>query len=224
MAVDCRYLLRDSFEYTREALRAGWKRWLILFGMYLIFPLFKGYTLHIYRGDRPAPEPGDWGRMFIDGILVCSILILYLIPVAIAGGIGIVAIGPIIPASITDLGPQELSAFIALFGTVLLVVMVLALVLSLLSTIGIVRFARTDRFSEAFRIPVILAHIRGIGWSDYLIALTVLWLVSLVYYAISWILGMVPVMGGILALFTAPAWGIYSVRFITGIYESGDSP
>ncbi len=47
-------LVHDSFAYTREALWERWVRWFHLFIAYLIFPVFMGYTLRIYRGDDPV--------------------------------------------------------------------------------------------------------------------------------------------------------------------------
>ena len=56
---------------------AGWS----LSGACIIFPLILGYIVRIYRGEKPAPEPGEWATLFIDGLKLLVVHIVYWAPV-----------------------------------------------------------------------------------------------------------------------------------------------
>ncbi len=76
-------MLSDSFEYTKEALVGQWTRWLILLVGTIIFPILLGYTLLVYRGERTPPDPQDWVAVFVDGIKLFIVQLVYAIPVII---------------------------------------------------------------------------------------------------------------------------------------------
>jgi hypothetical protein len=220
--MDYNFIVSESFEYTKDALWEKWGRWTVLLAASILFPVFMGYSLRIYRGESPAPEPENWGRLFIDGIRLCIILLVYQLPIIIATIIAGFFLFPFVVRFIHDVNPLSISAFVAVFGSALLIILILSLVIYVILTIGIVRFARMDRIVEAFSIREILRHIQKIGWGDYILALTVLWIFSLLYYGTSYIVGLIPFIGWIFALFLMPVWGIYSVRFITHIYDVGE--
>ena len=58
-------MLDDSFAYAKDGVWEKWTRWLLLIVSMIIFPLILGYIVRIYRGERPAPEPGEWGRSLL---------------------------------------------------------------------------------------------------------------------------------------------------------------
>jgi hypothetical protein len=214
-------LVHNSFAYTREALWERWVRWFHLFIAYLIFPVFMGYTLRIYRGDDPAPDLRDWISLFIDGVKLFFVGVVYMLPVLVLLFAAILLSIPLFAGIFAELSLRSLMALIAVAGTELLVILIVWLGLMLLSTIGVVRFARTGRMGEAFRLGAILDDIRAIGWGNYLLALTILWIIALVFHACVAAVQSVPVAGWVVGLFLMPAWGIYSVRFIAVMYEQG---
>jgi hypothetical protein len=214
-------LVQDSFAYTRDALWERWVRWFQLFLAYIIFPVFMGYTVRIYRGDDPAPEVRDWIALFIDGVKVFVIGLAYMIPVLVLLAAAIILSLPFFAEIFTDFSLQSFLALIAVAGTELLVILIVWLVLMLASTIGVVRFAHTGRMGEAFRAKAILDDIRAIGWGNYLMALTILWILSMIFHAGVVLVQSVPLAGWLVGLFLMPAWGIYSVRFIAAMYERG---
>ena len=221
-------MLGDAYAYTVDALWGKWVRWLLLFVSCIIFPLILGYTMEIYRGKRPAPEPDDWAKLFIDGLKLFVAGLIYAIPViivfAVFGGFALLSLissaavsgNPDIVAS----NPELLAGSLALFLVGLLIAVVLGIVISLVSTIGMVRLARMDSIGEAFNFSAILATIGRIGWSNYIVALIVLWIVGVAFGIVTSILGAIPFLGWLLVLLVVPAIVVFQARYITRIYES----
>jgi hypothetical protein len=217
-------MLGDAFEYTREGFWGRWWRWVLLVVSYIIFPLLLGYGIRIYRGIEPAPEPEDWVRMFIDGLLLFIIGIIYAIPVIlillIFGGAAITAF----IAGGEDPSAGLIATGIASLTLGILLAVIVGILVSLIATIGVIRFARREAFTEAFNFSAILEHIGRIGWFDYIIALVILWVVGLVYAIVAGIIGAIPVIGWLIVLFIAPAWSVFQFRYMTLIYESAMAP
>ncbi|MDG6256168.1 MAG: DUF4013 domain-containing protein [Methanomicrobiaceae archaeon] len=210
-------MLGDSFEYTREGLMGKWKKWLLLIICYIIFPLIGGYVVRIYKGARPAPEVDDWVGMFIDGIKLLIIGFVYALPVLLVGAVLIG--GSVLAFSTGDSAANVAGVGMLLLG--LLVVFILAILISLIATLGMVRFARKDSMGEAFNFGAIMETIGNIGWVEYIIALIVLWIVMLVVQFILGFFMSIPLIGWIIGLFIGPALAIFSARYMTILYESG---
>ena len=81
--VDSGRILEKSIRYAQEGLAGKWDRWLLLIISCIIFPLYLGYMIRIYRGANPAPQPETWGCMFLDGIKLIIVYLVYIIPVLI---------------------------------------------------------------------------------------------------------------------------------------------
>ncbi|MEN6342056.1 MAG: DUF4013 domain-containing protein [Methanospirillum sp.] len=210
-------MLRDAFEYMKEALVDKWMRWLILLVGTIIFPIILGYTLRIYRGERTPPDPQDWIGVFIDGIKLFVVELVYAIPVII---VGVVFFG----GAVALMASGSNAATAAGIGTMLIgipVLLVVILLVAIFATMGAVRFARTDSFGEAFNISAILAHIGRIGWGSYILALIVL---MIVLSAISFILGLIPILGWLISLLIGPGISIFAARYITLLYDSAPAP
>jgi len=199
----------DSFEYTKEAFIGKWVRWIVLIICSIIFPLIMGYSLDVMRGTKPAPEPGNWVKTFIDGILYLIISIIYMIPVIILGFIFIL---PAFMMMMTD--PM---GAVAIGGIGLIVTLIVAIIIGLIASIAIVRFAREGKFGEAFNFSEIIGKIKSIGWLNLFVMLLVLEIVLGVIY---FILGMIPVIGWLLIFILMPAFTVFAARYICLIYDS----
>jgi hypothetical protein len=101
---------------------------------------------------------------------------------------------------------------------------IVAIIISLVSAIGMIRFAQKDSVGQAFAFGAILEHIGKIGWGSYIIALIVLWIVGIVFSVITTILSAIPIIGWLIMLFLYPAWTIFAARYMTLIYESAPAP
>ena len=213
----------DSFEYAKEGLAGKWMKWLLLLISCIIFPLIMGYMMRIYRGANPSPEPDDWGTMFIDGIKLFVVAIIYALPViileiAIIGSAGLALfIGGGNPAA-------NPGAFMGLLGAVIvgvIILLVVAFIVGLISTIAQVRFARTGSFGEAFNFGEILAHIGRIGWMNYIIALIIMFVIVGIVEVVCMA---IPFIGFVLLLILLPGIILFSSRYITLVYDSAGTP
>jgi hypothetical protein len=89
----------------------------------------------------------------------------------------------------------------------------------LITTTAGVRFARTNNFTEAFNFREIISHIGRIGWMDYIVALLMMLIVLCIMIIICLL---VPYLGMILLLVLLPFMGLFSSRYVTLLYDSGN--
>ncbi len=218
-------MLSDSYEYTKEAFWGKWGRWLILLVSTIIFPLIYGYTVRIMRGTTPAPETDNLVRMFIEGIVLFVIYIVYAIPVYLVAFIGMLLY--FVPVAVTS-GPASTmqsdpgtSVGLIVVAVLAIVILILAIVLGLIANFAGVRYARTGRFGEAFNVRAITRHIGEVGWLSYFVALIV---VGLIVGVIEVLLLFIPLLGVILLVLLMPAFIVFTVRYITLIYDSAPAP
>ena len=217
--------LSDSFDYTKEALWGRWVRWLLLLIASILFPFIYGYSLRVMSGAKPAPEPQGWIGLFIDGIKLIIVSLVYTIPVFLLAAVSFLAY--LVPVSSTTtpgtgpapgLGP-EFGIVVVLAILVLFVVAII--VCSILATFGSVRLARTGRLGEAFRFGTLFAHIGRVGWLNVFIAFLVLIVVITV---VELILMLIPIIGPIALFLLMPAFVIFASRYIALVYESAPAP
>jgi hypothetical protein len=209
-------MLGDSFAYAKDAIVGKWMQWLLLViaTILLCLPLL-GYTLKVYRGEKPAPEVTEWGTLFIDGIKYLIVGLIYAIPFLI---VFFVTIG----AGIIALASNPASVMGAIGGMLfgLIVLVIIGILTMIFSTIGIIRFARTGSMGEAFNFKEISATIAKIGWVSYIIALVVLMVVMVVIEIIISILGMIPVLGIIINIVLIAPVMLFEARYLCQVYDA----
>jgi len=163
------------------------------------------------RGGDPPRYPGcartqNYGRLFIDGIRLFIVNLVYSIPIII---VSVTVFG----ASIL-LGSGQDPASAGSIVTVApgsLLVLVLAVLVSLFELVGAVRLAGTGSMGEAFHLSAIREQIGRIGWGAFVIALVVL---TVVLTVVAVVLGIIPILGWILLPVMAPAFAIFSARYV----------
>ena len=211
--------LGESFEYAKEALVGKWVRWILL-AIISIIPVVNfiasGYIVRVLRGIKPAPELEDYVQLFIDGLLYFIIMFIWMIPVIIVtmlffGGALIAMISGSDALAIAGAGAMLIGI------PVVFVVMILCL---LFAYIGIVRFARMEKFGEAFAFGAIKDKIGEIGWGNYVISLVVLIVAMWIISFIVGILAMIPILGWILLIASIPFLYIFMFRYICNLYDS----
>lgn len=218
--------LNESFDYTKEALWGRWVRWLLLLIASILFPFIYGYSVRVMSGTKPAPEPEGWIGLFIDGIKVIIISLVYTIPVYVLAAVSLLAYFVPVSSTTTPAGTSpggllspELGIVVVLAILVLFIVAII--VCGILATFGVARFARTGRMGDAFRIGVLRDHIGRVGWLDVFIALVVL---TVVFAIAEFVLMFIPVIGWFLLFLLTPAFVIFASRYIALVYESAPAP
>jgi hypothetical protein len=239
-------MLDDSYAYAKEGVWEKWSRWLLLILSMLIFPFILGYMVRIYRGEKPAPEPGDWWALFADGLKLLVVQVVYLAPVIL---LVILAFIPLISTLVTsgvfsqefssmsdsqlerwlDSHPELIAELLFTGGFMVILLMaaiILAIIITLFSFIGIVRFARTRSISEAFNFSAILAHIGRIGWINYIIALITISIIGYIFSMILNFFSFIPVVGIFIELLVMGILYVpfiqFSARFSALVYNAGE--
>ena len=235
-------MLDDSFSYAKEGVWGKWKHWLLLMASLIIFPLILGYIVRIYRGEKPAPELERWGTLFIDGLKLLVVNLLYALPIIL---LAIAAFLPLLStfissgafsvnfAAMSDTQaeqwmtshPEILSA-IGTMIILLLIAVIVAIVISIFSFIGSVRFARTGKIGEGFNFPEILAQIGRIGWLTYIAALIIIGVIGVIFWLLLHIFSVIPVIGEfvflIVAIVAYPLFVLFVSRYAALVYECGE--
>lgn len=223
-------MLGDSVEYAREAVWGKWTRWVLLIVSSIIFPLILGYVMEIYRGTRPAPELEHWGKLFIDGLKMIAAWIIYMLPViavllAFGGWAFFSAMQQAAMSGDPDYfasNPELIMPLIGTFLVGLFIALVLAIIISIIANIGIIRMARKERFGEAFNFSGIFGTIGKIGWGSYILALIVLFFVMVVFVFILALIMGIPYIGWLIYLVLLPPISIFQARYLAQIYNEGE--
>ncbi|OPY37253.1 MAG: hypothetical protein A4E34_00047 [Methanoregula sp. PtaU1.Bin006] len=239
-------MLDDSFAYAKEGIWEKWSRWLLLIISMIIFPLILGYIVRIYRGTKPAPELEGWGSMFIDGLKLLVVHIVYWAPVIL---LVILAFIPLVSALITsgalfedfssmsdsqserwfDSHPELISDLLMAGGFMVILMIIacfLAIIITIFSFLGVVRFSRSGSIGEAFNFSAILAHIARIGWFSYILALMIITIIGYIFSMILNIFSFIPVIGDFVQLFVMiilyVPFILFSSRFSCLVYDAGE--
>jgi hypothetical protein len=233
-------MIHDAFAFTKEGIFSRTDRWLrlILAIICLGIPL-NGYVMRIYRGTQPAPDVDNWGTLFVDGLKLIVVGLVYAIPIIILwmfiyAGI----IMTLISGDFTRMGPEMISGWTP--NIFLLALMyVFEIIIAIIVPVASIRFARTSSFSEAFNISAITGYIGKIGWLNYILALIVgalvvgipVCIVIFGFIAIAgvslFVLGAsnVAILGWIIALVLVlliilPLFSVFQARYLTRVYDS----
>jgi hypothetical protein len=186
-----------------------------------------GYMMRIYRGVDPAPELNEWGSMFIDGIKLFIVEIIYALPVIFLDmvllGTASVAFVSLLKTSATGLyiDPNAMIGLLLgiFFGS--LIIVIVAVIIGLITATAFVRFARTDSFSEAFNFTEIFSHIGKIGWMTYIVALLMLVIMVGIVMVVSLV---IPYIGFFVYLILLPFVGVFTARYLSLLYDLAGTP
>lgn len=184
-----------------------------------------GYTLEssdIKKGEQTdkMEEWEDFGGFFVKGLLAFIISLIYGIPALIVGIIAFaVALGPLFgqlvlmdPQRVQTMNPEEFFPMFVPYLLAALPLVILFAILILIATyiapVGVLRYIKTDTFSEAFNFKEIT---RYIFTGDYILA----WLLVLVLnIALVGILSNIPLVGTAIASFIT---GIIGFSLYAGV-------
>ena len=197
-----------------------WTQVIALFiaGLVLSFVLF-GYLVRVYRGVTPPPAFDPWGSLFVDGIKLAIVGILWFVPafLIIAGGILCFILG--FHTTGDSLDPMLSAGFL-----LLLIGGIVFLISCIYSVVGCVRFARTASMREGFRFSAITETIQVIGWGAYLIALVIFFVLILLFSLVVALLALIPLVGWVIRLILYPVVQVFSARYVSRVYDHGVPP
>jgi hypothetical protein len=233
--MDFTEIVRDALTYVKQGVFENRGRWmrLILALILLAIPM-NGYVMRIYRGETPAPEVDRWGRLFIDGLKLMIVGLIWSIPILV---IWVFTYGALVAAVFSG-NTHSLSAWTPNMGLVLLMY-VAEIAVGILLPVASIRFARSNSFTEAFNFSAIIGHISRIGWISYILGLLIVAVLVAVpvmaLICIFVLLGIIlavisgfnlAVVLGIIAiaiiviLLISPLFAIFQARYWTRIYDS----
>ena len=210
-------MIGDSFAYAKEGLVGKWVKWILLIISCIIFPLILGYMVRIFKGANPSPELENWGAMFIDGIKLFIVGLIYAIPILI---LEFLALGTALASVMMTGNAAAMTTALASDGVIFVLLLIVAIVIGLIIATAYVRFARTDSIGEAFNFNAIFAHIGKIGWVTYIIALIIM---GIIIGIIETICILIPVVGIIILFIILPILVLFYARYLTLLYESAGS-
>jgi hypothetical protein len=178
--MDIGEIVNDSIRYPAS----GWTK-IIILAVILLIPIVNfiglGYVLRIIKasiaGLDDLPEFDEVGDMFIDGLKILVVGIVYAIPVWIIAAIFGFIIGALVPAT-TYTADISTVNMVGIF-TANIVFFIIALIVGLIEIIAIVNMAYYDgEIGAAFRFSEILEHIARIGWGKYILTYIIVALIS----------------------------------------------
>ena len=212
-------LVKDSLGYAKEGLVGKWINWILLIVSCIIFPFVLGYIMRIYRGASKAPGLNEWGGMFIEGIKLFIVVLIYAIPIII---IELAVLGSTFITTMTlkTTGHENPAQMMNLIGGVLfgfIILVIVSIIIGLILATAVVRFARMNSFGEAFNFNAIFAHIGKIDFVSYLVALIIM---VIIIGVIEVICMMIPYIGWLLLLIILPLLVLFEARYLTLLYES----
>ncbi|KAF5089251.1 DUF4013 domain-containing protein [Methanobacterium aggregans] len=230
--MDVGNVMTDSIKYPSS----NWKKVLILGVMilfsFLIIPLFValGYFLRVLKaslaGLEDLPEFDEWVDMIVDGIKVFLVGIVYSLPAIVILAVSMIAIWGSL-SSITAMQSAGMSPTTALgmFTGIGFVGMIVAMLYLLIITpvlyVAIANMAYNEELGAAFRFSEIIGLISQIGWVDLIVWYVVVILIGFVVSFIGGIIGIIPIIGGIIAALTVyPYYNIFLSRAIAWLYAS----
>jgi hypothetical protein len=215
--VDSGKIIEDSFGYAKEGLVGKWDTWILLIFSCIIFPLYLGYVIRICRGANQSPQFENWGSMFIYGIRLFIVGLIYAIPILILSFV-LFGSADMIRSSVS---PSTIGGLIIAVLMGAIIIIIVGIITWLIVMTAGVRFARTDSIGEAFNFGAIFTHIGKIGWMTYIIALLMILITLVNIVIICQVINMViPYTGIILFLILLPFLSLFSPRYITLLYES----
>ena len=221
-------IISDAVKYPSS----NWKKVLIL-GVFFILSIVivgiffvLGYFLRILKstiaGVDELPEFDDWGDMFVDGLKVLVVYIVYLLIPGIVIVAGVFTSIASLAATNTSIYTAPAS-FFALIGVTGIIGYILALIFALFAYIAVANMAYYDEIEAAFRFSEILDKIKMIGWGKYIIWYIVMLIIGFVVGLIAGILNIIPLIGTIIALLVIyPYFVMFFSRSLGLIFTSNE--
>ena len=213
--MDLSKIVGNSFEYAKKLFSdLGRLAILIVLDIIPIVNLIvMGYMTRVVKETPSSLEPPplrDYGDMFIQGLKVAIVGIIYmLVPmILIALGFGAFFFGAF------GMG-MLFPAFGALGIGLFVVGIILAIGIAIIMAMAIVHMVKNNSFGKAFAVGKILGIIGKIGWGKYILWLIVMFIIAVIVGAI----GSIPLIGWLISLIIAPIFMVFFGKSAALIYS-----
>lgn len=188
---------------------------LCLAGLLLSF-VISGYIVRVYRGTTPPPAFDNRVSLFIDGIKLAIVGLVWLIPAMIIFGLAFVMI-----ISGAVLGAAEVSSLMSAGFILTLIGFIVLVITAVYAAFGCVRFARTGSMREGLRLSALTGTIQAIGWGTYILALIIMGILAVLASLVISLLALIPFAGWVIELVLMPLIQVFSARYISRVYDHG---
>ena len=213
-------IIENSLEYAKK-LFSDIGRLIILIVLDII-PIVNlivgGYFAKVVRespSSNEVPKVEGYGQMFVQGLKLAVVGILYMIipMILILSGVAFAAM----PWMMSDgygygfwsMGPLGIG--LAIVGVVV------AFLIAIAAAIGIVHMIKQNSFGKAFAFREIVKIIGRIGWEKYLAWIIVVFGLALIVGGIA----AIPYVGWIISLIISPIFGVFVARSAALVYNEG---
>ena len=190
---------------------------LLIIPAYVLVFIMIGYYLKVIKisvnNEKELPIFNKWFSMFVNGIKVYILCIVYLIIPTIVAIIGLVLT--------IDL-PNGKFDFVYLSPiaiSVLLISLLLCIVALVFYEIALANMAYHGNLRAGLNFKEIIGIIKKIGWGKYLSVLIVVFTLAIISLLISYITISIPIIGLLLIFLVSPYLGLMGCRIIGLIYK-----
>jgi hypothetical protein len=182
-----------------------WIKKVVIGGILGMIPIVnfivQGYYLKILKGSienkSGMPEWEDWGNLFIKGLIVFIISIIYmLIPIIVIS----ISVGGAILAAVSGGTDEAIVAAIGAAAGGLLIAFILMLISLLLLPMALAIYAKEESFGSAFRFGEIINRIFS-NLGSYILVYLVIIVLGIIVGIITGILNIIPLLGMVIAIF-----------------------
>ncbi len=217
--MDIGEIVSDSIKYPSS----NWGKVLILgvimIASILIVPIFLvyGYVFRIIKatlaGVDELPDFDEIGDMFVDGLKIFVVAIVYAIPVYIIALILNLIIGASMTVTSTTTSLDPMMFWGLIVGN--LVFIIVALIIGLIEVIAIANMAYNDgELGAAFRFSDIMNIIANIGWGKYIATYIVIAIIGAIGFFIGMLTMFILIGIILLPLVIAPYIAMFGSRAI----------
>lgn len=191
---------------------------LCLAGVLLSFVL-AGYLVRVYRGTTPPPRFDAWVSLYIDGIKLAIVGLVWFIP---AFAILISAFIMVVFGAV--LGAGSMSTLMSAGFILLLIGLIVLVITAIYAYLGTVRFARTGSMREGLRFSAITGTIQAIGWGTYILALIIMGVLVVLASLVFSLFALIPLVGWLVQIILQPLVQVFSARYISRVYDHSIPP
>ncbi len=209
------FIFEDPDWLKKVAIGTGLTLVGIIFSIVLIglIPLIivTGYTVVLIKNvmdgvEQPLPEWDDWGDLFMRGLKLFVILLIWAIPLII------VSVGFSVPAAVLSENPDIQGLWIAISVFCSCLTFVLGIALALIEPVITFGFARTGEFASGFEFGKIF-RLLGDNIANIIIAVIIAAVAGFVLVILGGIVGTILLVVGLFVTFPAAA-------FLSGLIQA----